>query len=89
MAGVTAATLRLHERVKWFRCVVITVSFGYLVHAFILKNHFEGIRDYQVRMLAQEKYDEDDYGDSVLREMRIPSQILWLIFTFSLALEAT
>mmetsp|Transcript_27083 Transcript_27083/g.42048 ORF Transcript_27083/g.42048 Transcript_27083/m.42048 type:complete len:656 (-) Transcript_27083:398-2365(-) len=46
-----------------------------------------GIRDRHVRRLAHETYDiEEDAGDIVLREMKVPSQLLHLIVTFLLAM---
>ena len=57
------------------------------LYAYMKELNDLGIRDYQVRMLAQEKYNlDDDVGDTVLREMRLPSQLLHLVVTFLLAL---
>lgn len=58
------------------------------LYSYMKELHDLGIRDYQVRTLTQEKYNlEDDVGDTVLREMRLPSQLLHLIVTFLLALR--
>lgn len=46
-----------------------------------------GIRDRHVRRFAYETYDiQEDAGDIVLREMKLPSQLLHLIITFLLAM---